>query len=272
MQTFVLLLAYLLVSFLSNTDLVVTTYRIPSPAEATRGLRIVQVSDMHGRSFGLMGKRLIPRVKALDPDLVLITGDLVSKSQISWRAVVSTAAALAAEWPVYWIPGNHEVARRDMPEIAAALSAAGVTVLRDQAAAWGEGGERVAIIGMADACGCDESSFNSTMKSLVAAAGNAPLKILMSHRPQLARLYSESGADLVFSGHAHGGQITLPWLGALYSPDEGLWPRYVAGVHRLGRTGESDRDTTLVISRGLGGLWFVPRVGNRPEIVLMELL
>ena len=261
-----LFVAYLILAFLSNADLVVTRYRLPSPSRAARGLRIAHLSDLHGRSFGRGGRRLLARLKALAPDFVVLTGDLVSQYQRSWRKVVASAAALASRYPVYYIPGNHERLRPDMADIAAALGNVGVTVLQDRLTTWTGRGGPVAIIGMADYLSKrDRRRYGPTLKSLVASANGAPVKILLSHRPQLTRLYSESGSDFVFSGHAHGGQINVPGRGPLYSPDEGLWPRYAAGVHRL------DGGTTLVVSRGLGGPWFVPRIANRPEIVLVEL-
>ena len=265
------LVAYLLLAFLSNVGLVVTTYRIEAPNPAVKGFRIVQLSDIHGRLFGPQGMRLSTRVGELDPDFVVITGDLVSWRQRRWNRVVASVGVLAAKYPVYYIPGNHEGMRRDLPQIAAALTSKGVTVLQDQMAIWAGRGARVAVVGMADFVSRrSRERYETTMRSLVAAAGDAPFKVLLSHRSQLVSLYGKSGADMVFSGHAHGGQINLPGVGPLYSPDEGLMPRYTGGVHRL-RSPGTERPTTLVISRGLGGLWFLPRIGNPPEIVLVVL-
>jgi uncharacterized protein len=260
-----LLLTYLLFSLATNCGLTVTSYRVPAPDSAVKGLRIVHLSDLHGRTFGRQGKRLLAHVGRLRPDFVVITGDLVSAHQRSWRGVVETAGALAARHAVYYIPGNHEVARADFQEIVKALRGVGVTVLLDQRVIWEGRGARVALVGMQDFENrVGLGGYEPAMKGLLSSVGKEPLKILLSHRPELKDLYARSGADVVFSGHAHGGQVVLPVLGPLYSTAEGLWPRYVSGVHRLG-------ETTLVISRGLGGLWFIPRIGNRPEIVLVEL-
>ena len=116
------------------------------------------------------------------------------------RNALSTGFPVITKWVV-----------ETCPRLRQPWAAVGVTVLQDQVAAWRGSGEWVAIIGMADCTpGRADPSYARAMKSLVAAAGDASLKILLSHRPHLVRLYGQSGADLVFSGHAHGGQINLP--------------------------------------------------------------
>jgi predicted MPP superfamily phosphohydrolase len=89
--------------------------------------------------------------------------------------------------------------------------------------------------------------------------------VLLSHRPELFDCYVAKGADLVFSGHAHGGQFRLPFLGGVFAPDQGLFPTYDAGLYQ-------QKGTSMIVSRGLGNSLFPFRVNNRPEIVVVTLL
>jgi predicted MPP superfamily phosphohydrolase len=88
--------------------------------------------------------------------------------------------------------------------------------------------------------------------------------ILLSHRPELFEVYAQHTVDLVFSGHAHGGQFRIPFVGGLIAPNQGLFPKYDAGIYEEG-------STTMVVSRGIGNSIVPFRINNRPEIVLAEL-
>ena len=88
--------------------------------------------------------------------------------------------------------------------------------------------------------------------------------VLLSHRPELFAVYAEQGIDLVFSGHAHGGQFRLPILGGLIAPNQGLFPQFDAGQFTSGQT-------AMLVSRGIGNSVIPIRINNRPQIVVAEL-
>jgi predicted MPP superfamily phosphohydrolase len=241
---------------------VYTNQSLPASLE---GFRIVHLSDLHSTSFGKEQSRLIEQISSLQPNLIVLTGDLIDARRTKKEEQLSPALKLAEQAariaPVYYVPGNHEADSRLYPTLRKELSLRGVTVLE---------GERVKLedsvylIGMDDPLfyrSVDDFAFESRLRELIPSDG---FSILLSHRPERISAYAEAGADLVFSGHAHGGQIRFPWGGGLIAPGQGFFPRYTSGLYREG-------DTTMAVSRGLGNSLFPFRVWNRPEILLLEI-
>lgn len=160
----------------------------------------------------------------------------------------------------------------DLSALEAGLAARGVQVLRDDWMPLARGGEEIALLGLDDpgfaagedwtlAEGLDQTQ--ARLSALLAQAGDR-FSLVLSHRPELLPAYAEAGADLVLSGHAHGGQVRLPGIGGLFAPGQGILPRLTSGVHARG-------ETRLVVSRGLGNSTFPLRVFNPPEIVTVTL-
>lgn len=160
----------------------------------------------------------------------------------------------------------------DLSALEAGLAARGVRVLRDGWTPLARGGEEIALLGLDDpgfaagedwtlAEGLDQTQ--ARLSALLAQAGDR-FSLVLSHRPELLPAYAEAGADLVLSGHAHGGQVRLPGIGGLFAPGQGILPRLTSGVHARG-------ETRLVVSRGLGNSAFPLRVFNPPEIVTVTL-
>ena len=242
--------------------------------DAFSGERIVHLSDLHNKSFGIDQKRLIDAVSSCNPDRIVITGDLIDKRRTTaatFSPALTLIKALCAIAPVYYCPGNHEAESGLYPTLLPLLLKRGVTVLNDSSEVIEKNGEQIAICGVMDVRvspdrfgdGQGTEIHAQIMQSVVDMA-HAPFRILLSHRPHLAKMYAQSGASLVFCGHAHGGQIRLPFVGGLFAPDQGIFPRYTAGVYQAG-------NATVVISRGLGNSKFPFRVFNRPQIVCVTI-
>lgn len=252
-----------------NNSLTVSNYTLTSP-EITRsfdGFRIVQLSDIHNKDFG---GRLSGKVKTLSPDIIVITGDLID----SRRTDISVAEKLIKELkplaPIYYVTGNHESRIEKYPALREMLENHGVEVLDGKTAHIEKGGESITLTGIDDAMFfgsglLDERNilFSHKLKELSENKGNG-FSVLLSHRPELLEIYAECGFDLAFTGHAHGGQIRLPFVGGVLTPNQGFFPEYDAGEFRKG-------NTTMIVSRGLGNSLFPFRIGNRPDIVLCEL-
>jgi uncharacterized protein len=265
-----LVLAYRGNNAIALTSHTVTLARLPSRFD---GLCIVQISDLHDHRFGPYQPRLLRYVRESHPDVIAITGDITEDGRLDMVAMRVLARQLVAVAPVYYVNGNHEAGSRDLPGLVAALEQEGITVLRNRSVSLRRGDQEIDIAGVDDPlvlAGRGEpfrKAFGRWLAELTRVKAALPtdrFSLLLSHRPEFIRLYDQLGFDLVLAGHAHGGQIRIPGIGAVYAPHQGLFPKYTEGVRLLGQT-------TEVISRGLGGSWFPVRVFNRPEIVVLRL-
>lgn len=253
-----------------NTALELNTYAIHSCElpDAFDGYRIAQVSDLHNAEFGEGNERLLDMLRESEPDVIAITGDLID----SRRTDIAVALAFAEEAvqiaPCYYVSGNHEARVSEYQELKAGLEAAGVTVLDDAQVKIDASGESITVIGIndpsfhADYLSGDAAVIDGKLSEL--AVEDTGFTILLSHRPELFDTYVDHDIDLVLSGHAHGGQFRLPLIGGLVAPNQGLFPKYDAGLY-------SEGNTNMIVSRGIGNSIIPVRFNNRPEVVLIEL-
>ena len=252
-----------------NNSLTVSRYEIANPKipEEFSGFRIVQLSDVHNKDFG---GRLSEKVKGLSPDIIVITGDLID----SRRTDVSVAEKLLKELkpiaPLYYVTGNHESRIEAYSDLREILRENGVEILEGKTVGIEKNGSEIMLMGIDDATFFGSGELNEKvpvfarkLKELSVNKGEN-FEILLSHRPELVDIYADCGFDLVFTGHAHGGQIRLPFIGGVLTPNQGFFPEYDAG--------EFKKDgLTMIVSRGLGNSLFPFRIANRPDIVLCEL-
>lgn len=250
-----------------NNRLQLTEYTLRSPRlpQAFDGFRIAQVSDLHNKSFGALQHRLLGVLRQADPEVILLTGDLIDAVQrANALAFVERAVLLA---PVYYVPGNHEQRHGQYPSLARQLAERGVTVLFNRALPLRQGEGQIWVAGVCDPTffpyECRRQRLRETLAALRRDCGEDYM-LLLAHRPQLLPQYAVHHIELVFAGHAHGGQFRLPGVGGLFTPDQGLFPAYTEGVYRLG-------DTAMVVSRGLGNAQFPLRLNNHPEVVAVTL-
>ena len=251
---------------LSVTDYTVSDNRIP---ESFDGLKIVQVSDVHDAEFGGGQADLIEAVRGENPDYIFLTGDFIDSNRYDLERSMAMVSAFTGMAEVFYVTGNHEVATNEVDEITSALSEAGVRVLRNQAMVVGSGNSSIAIAGIDDpltGVGTEgEDAF--TRHAIEQATAEVPqgmFTILLAHRPEQFGTYADMDIPLVFSGHAHGGQVRIPFVGGLNSPGQGWFPELTSGIHGQG-------GTQLVISRGLGNSQVPLRLLNTPEIVSVTL-
>lgn len=250
---------------IGTTRISVESARLPA---AFDGFTIAQVSDLHNAEFGAYNERLIGILRAERPDAIAITGDLVDLNHTNIDVATVFALRAAQLAPCYFIMGNHEAwLGSDYAVLEKRLLAAGVTVLHNQAVTLSSNGERIALLGIDDPERAEPYASDPAAITNAELAGIEPgadFTILLAHRPEQFPSYVAHGIDLVLSGHAHGGQFRIPFVGGVVAPDQGLFPRYDAGLYEQG-------DTRMVVSRGLGNSTFPVRVNNRPEVVLVEL-
>lgn len=228
--------------------------------------RIAQVSDLHNAEFGNRNSKLLQIISEAAPDTIVITGDLVDASHTNIDIAVDFAKAATQIAPVYYVTGNHEAALPQYNALKSGLESASVVVLENAVIQLECNGDTLTLIGLSDPNFTTRSDVSSMVETKLNALSpdDSCYTILLSHRPELFDAYVSSGIDLVFSGHAHGGQFRLPLIGGLIAPNQGFFPKYDAGLYSEGKT-------NLVVSRGIGNSIIPLRFNNRPEVVLVEL-
>lgn len=237
---------------------------LPQGMEGLDGYRIVQIADLHSAK---LEQELEQALEQIQPHLIVITGDLVNREDRDFTQALSTAALAVRFAPTYFVRGNHEVDNPDYARLREGLEEAGVTILEDQGVVLDYHGAALNLVGVKDV-NAYPGSRTEAIQAMAQTAKDlfvdGTYHVLLSHRPSLLDAYSASGADLVFSGHAHGGQVRLPVIGAVFAPDQGLLPQITAGVYTAGQT-------QVVVSRGLGNGTPFPRLWNGPELVAVTL-
>ncbi len=242
-----------------NTALEVNTWVIENgkiPA-AFNGYRIAQVSDLHNAP---LRKDVAAALTEIKPDLIVLTGDLVDSRRTDVDAALDFVREAVQIATCCYIPGNHEARISQWPQLRQGLLDAGVLVLEDEAISLEHNDASIAVLGLRDP---DFRTDHDAVLSVLTEWAEG-YQILLSHRPERLALYAHYGVDLVFSGHAHGGQIRLPIVGGLIAPHQGILPEYDGGLYQMG-------ETAMLVSRGVGNSIFPLRVNNRPEIVVAEL-
>lgn len=252
-----------------NRRLDVTGYEVAAPSlpASGEGLRIVQVSDLHAADFGTFQQRVLAATEAAQPNLIVLTGDLIDYRTADLTRVLDLVSELQSIAPTYFVLGNHEADSRLLVALLTGLDERGVVVLRDEAVTVQIAGTSLRIVGLDDPRVRTTVGLEARDPATVLAKIAPPSEtttILLAHRPELLEGYTGAGVDLVLSGHAHGGQARVPWVGGLYAPHQGWLPELSEGVHVRG-------DTTMVISRGLGNSIAAVRVNDPRELVVVEL-
>ncbi len=250
-----------------NTALEVNTYTVTSDKLPTAfcGFRIAQVSDLHNAELGEGNERLLAALREASPNIIVITGDMIDSRNTNVEIALDFAKDAVGIAPCYYVTGNHEARTSAYAALKKGLLEAGVTVLEDARVELERDGDSITLIGVNDpsrSSGNEATTMERTLSRLTETDGG--YTVLLSHRPELMEVYTECGVDLVFSGHAHGGQVRLPLVGGLAAPNQGLFPRYDGGIYTQG-------DTRMAVSRGLGNSIIPVRIGNRPEVVVVEL-
>lgn len=253
-----------------NTALELNTYTVLAEElpEAFDGYRIAHISDLHNTQIGDNNEKLLETIRKAEPDIIAITGDLIDSRNTNIEIALHFAEEAMKIAPCYYVTGNHEARIPEYDDLKSGLTGLGVVVLEDERLEIQRFGEKIAVIGVND------PSFETNYLFGDAAAvlrlklqeykNENTYTVLLSHRPELLETYAQCGVDLVLSGHAHGGQVRIPFVGGLVAPNQGLFPKYDAGMF-------IKENTTMIVSRGIGNSIIPIRVNNRPEVILIEL-
>ena len=246
----VLLVVVIIWIIWGNVALEIKTIKVSSKKipQSFDGFRIAHISDLHNAEFGKGNAKLISKLKEAEADIIVITGDIVDSRRTDIEKALHFAGDAANLAPVYYVNGNHE-SRLDTADVS-------------------RGDEEITLIGINDPrfgmkLVDDDMEQNIKHQIMSVVPLNDNYKVLLAHRPEHFDFYADK-VDLVFTGHAHGGQFIIPFVGGILAPGQGLLPKYYDGLYEKGAT-------DMIVSRGIGNSIFPFRINNRPVVVAVEL-
>ncbi|WP_242245008.1 metallophosphoesterase [Bacillus cereus group sp. BfR-BA-01330] len=257
---------YLQNNLISITEIKITSSKIPS---SFKGYKILQISDLHNKKFGDNQDVLIQKMKSIEPDIIAITGDLIDSKSYDAEVSMQLIREMVKKYPIYFVTGNHEQWSGKYNSLEKELKKYGVNVLRNEHVGIRKGEQEINLLGIDDpefgTGNHDEGNIiiDEIKKAKIEMQPDR-YNVLLSHRPEFIKEYTNERLDLVLSGHAHGGQVRLPFIGGLVAPNQGVLPKYTAGLY-------VEQNTSMVVSRGLGNSIIPQRILNRPEIVVVQL-
>lgn len=243
-------------------------YSSPSLPPLFRGFKIRQISDYHNTA--ILENRVVNMTAAEGPDIIVITGDLFDCRKTDIKAGLSLVKRLAGIAPVYYVTGNHEAKLKNPDRVKKRVAARGATVMDNSIINLYRGDESISLRGVDDPRFYAKNDYDDSNRGyfrrhvLEFMKNRDRFTVLLSHRPEFIHTYRDAGVDLALTGHAHGGQFGVPFTDmGVFVPNQGLFPRYAAGMKQLG-------NTTMIISRGIGNSVFPCRLCNYPEVVTVE--
>lgn len=264
--------------YFDNNFLEVSQYTVKSNKIPTsfKDFKILQLSDLHSKNFGNRNNKLIKKVNSENPDIIVMTGDMVNTKDTDFEVFINLAEQISKRYDTYYIVGNHEQNLTDDKRkiLIDKLNEIGIRVLDNEKVTITRGTESINLYGLWFALRYYKDLNNEYTKDVFFGAkqiqtvlGNLDIdsyNILLTHNPLYADTYSNWGADLTLSGHIHGGMIRIPFIGGLLSPERKFFPKYDAGKYQV-------NGKVLIVNRGLGNGDFGIRVFNRPEISVITL-
>ena len=266
-------LALLVSGLICNKNLRLNTFTIKSDnlPDSFNGYKIIHISDLHNATFGKDNEKLINMIADAEPDIIAITGDVVDCRRTDTQVALDFIKKAVEIAPCYYVAGNHEArVPANFQILLDGFEEAGVTILRNQTIPLTRGDNSISLTGVDDPdftvmsySDVQYYIMDSTLQGLISADDDS-FRILLSHRPEMLNVYTKYNIDLTLSGHAHGGQFRLPFVGGLYAPHQGLLPEYDSGLYTEG-------SSNLIVSRGIGNSLFPLRLFNSPEVILITL-
>lgn len=267
---------------LSTTKTVIRSTKLPKKLEDTG---FVVLADLHDCTFGKKNLRLMKQIELLKPDFIVLAGDIINKKKPCYPSnAYLLIEALAKKYKVYYAYGNHEqrlewygtkakltTEEKELysawVEFKRRLSSHSVQILNNQGLRFEKNGEQLQITGVT--IGPEYFTRNREMdhrylKSLIGKSEGRLYQILIAHNPDYFEEYADWGADLIISGHLHGGMVRIPGVGGILSPQAKFFPKYQSGTYSI-------KDKEMIVSRGLGSHSIMPRMFNIPELVYVQL-
>lgn len=267
---FIIVLLLSIFLYWQNNSIEISKFEYSNPKIPSdfSGFRIVHISDLHNKMFGKNQESLLEKIESLSPDIIVVTGDLIDRRRFDLEKAMIFIDGAVNIAPVYYVSGNHEAWSGKYSQIKDQLLTSGVIILDDSFVEIKKGEAMIKLFGLRDPGFYNSRDANDINEKLEAIIGNwsneEDFKILLSHRPELFSSYVISNIDLIFAGHAHGGQFRLPFIGPIFAPNQGFFPKLTSGSH-------NSQSSTMFISRGLGNSIIPIRLFNRPEVLVVTL-
>ena len=276
----IFILMYLYIKYNVNT-LEVTKYVVENkkvPKEFD-GYNIVQISDFHSKLFGENNKKLIQKIKSLNPDIVVVTGDLIDGENNNYNVALDFMKEISKLYRVYYIIGNHEQKslikkyKDEYKDYFNKLHQIDFVNLDNNKVEIVKGDSNINLYGLTVPYSCYKYLFDNQettsididfLEEKLGKVDREQFNILLAHTPFYFDEYEKWGADLTLCGHVHGGIVRLPLVGGLLSPDRKFFPKYDLGEYTKNKS-------TMIVSKGLGGSKVLIRVNCKPEIVNIKL-
>ena len=252
---------------IQTTHFFINSAKIPAEFD---GFTIVHVSDLHNAEFGGHQDKLLNAVKDASPDMIAVTGDLIDSNHTDVAKAMEFINGAVEIAPVYYVTGNHEARSDHYSDLKKQMVRTNVEILEDENVIIERAGGTIQLLGLNDP---DFITISDSLENMATidsklkdiTGESSEYKILLSHRPELFEIYVNNNIDLALSGHAHGGQVRLPFVGGLAAPNQGFFPKYFEGIYEK-------KQTKMVVSRGLGNSIIPVRINNRPELVIVTLM
>lgn len=290
------LIGALLCNIYQNRHIRVTEYEVAMaelPAEFD-GFKIVQLTDLHSLQDDKMRSQVVAKTMSCEPDLILITGDLVDstiysaqnqelaagqRQEPAGQEMLTLVQQLLELAPVFFVYGNHEMILLDDPQnnpFKTALEEMGVVFMNNRAVSLEKDGASIRVLGVQDPATLykdkvfshagrnTEEKMHTLLKAVTEEVNDGDFTLLLSHRPETFQVYQQYPVDLVLTGHAHGGQFRIPFLGGLYAPGQGYFPMYTGGLYQ-------ENGCSMLVGRGIGNSVIPFRIFNQPEVVSVVL-
>ncbi len=230
-------------------------------------VKILQISDLHNKSYGDGNEKLINEIDKISPDYIFLTGDMVSSEDKDFTAFYNLASKIGEKYDCYYIIGNHEMdlSNEQRNSIYQTLESYDIKVLDNEMVELYREDEKINLYGMwyNPKFYIKEDFFLENMRTILGDSEEG-FNILLTHNPDDFSVYATWGADLIFSGHVHGGMIRLPFIGGIISPNRTLFPKYDSGIY-------SQNESIMMVSRGMSRGATGIRIFNQPELVVMTL-
>lgn len=266
----IFVLACIVYLYYQNTALQVSRYVVSDSSipKEFNGYKIVQISDFHNTKSQKLTDDLVDEIKKQKPDIIVITGDLIDSRRTDVDAAADFIERIIDTAPVYYAAGNHEARTEEYDILKEKLSELNVNILDNKSEQITIGDSSINLMGINDPSSKygegdgDDKIVTDAINGI--EYNEKQYTILLSHRPELLDIYADEHINLVFAGHAHGGQIRIPFIGGVVAPNQGLFPEYTNGKF-------CQDDTVMIVSRGIGNSLFPFRVNNRPELVVTRL-
>ena len=269
---FILIVLILVIVYLyfECTFLKIDRYKIISDKlpRAFNGYKIAHISDFHNTKSVYLKKQILKSLQSDKPDILVITGDLIDSRRTNMKISLDFIKQIK-NIPIYYVAGNHESRIKEYKIFKEKLRKLKVMVLENEKIQLMKEDSTIDLIGLQDPS--FETSENNTKEMKVIVNNylqnlttKEKFEILLIHRPELLEIYAKNNTDLVFCGHAHGGQVVIPFVGPIIAPNQGFFPKLTSGVHHK-------KNTNLVISRGIGNSLCPIRINNKPELIYVTL-